>query len=54
MNTLQLEVGVVFLELELNGLVEVNVRSLDRVHILLGQLKLVEFKVFREYLHLYL
>ena len=51
MHTLQLDVGVVLLKLEVNSLKEVNVWTLDRVHVLSGHLKLVEIKVLGEHLH---
>ncbi len=50
-DALQLDVGIVLLELEVDRLVEVYVRSLDRVHIHAGHLKLVEVKVLGEHLH---
>ena len=46
------DVGVVLLELEVNGLVEVDVRTLDRVHVVTSHLELVEVKVFWKHLHL--
>jgi len=51
-DTLKSDVGVVLLELEVNGLEEVNVGTLDCVHILARHLKLVEVEVFGEHLHL--
>ena len=53
-DTLKFDIGIVFLELEINGLVEVNVRSLDCVHVLSGHFKLVEIKVLWEHLHILL
>jgi hypothetical protein len=50
-NTLQPDVSVVLLKLEVNCFKEVNVGSLDCVHILSSHLKLVEIKVFGEHLH---
>ena len=52
-NGLQLDVGVVLLELEIDGLSEVDVRSLDGMHVLTSHFKLVEIEVFREDLHFY-
>ena len=51
MHTLQLDVGVVLLKLEVNSLKEVNVGSLNRVHIHSQHLKLVVIKVLGEHLH---
>lgn len=51
-NALELDVGVILLELELHGLVEVNVRPLNSVHILLSHLELGEVEVFWEHLHI--
>ena len=48
-DTLQLNVGVVLLEVEIGG--KADVRTLDGVHILARHLKLVKVKVLREYLH---
>ena len=50
-NTLQLKIGVVLLELEHDSLSEVNVWSLDRMHVFSRHLKLIEIEVFREHLH---
>ena len=52
MHALQLDVCVVCLEGEVKRLAEVNVRTLDGVHVLTSHLKLVEVKVFGEDLHL--
>ena len=52
-NALQLKIGVVLLELEHDSLSEVNVWSLDGMHVFSSHLKLVEIKVFREHLHCY-
>ena len=52
-NTLNLDVGVVLLELEVDRLVEVDVRSLDGVLVVSSHLELVEVKVLREHLHIY-
>ena len=51
-DTLELHVGVIFLEREVKSLSEVDVRSLDGVHVLTSGLKLVEIEVFGENLHL--
>ena len=51
MDTLELNVCVILLKLEVNSLKEVNVRSLDGVHIVTQHFKLVEIKVFGEHLH---
>ena len=50
-HALQLDVGVVALELEVQGLREVDVRTLDRVHVFAGGLELTEIKVLREHFH---
>ena len=52
-NALQLKVRIVLVELEVQSLTEVNVRSLDRVHVLTGHLELVEVEVFWKHLHIY-
>ena len=51
-DALELDVGVVFLELEVDGLVEVDVGSLDGVHVFAGHLELVEVEVLREHFHI--
>lgn len=51
-DALKLDVGVVLLEGEVKRLAEVDVGTLDGVHILTSHLKLVEIKVFGEDLHL--
>jgi hypothetical protein len=51
-DTLDSDVGVVLLELEVDGLEEVDVWALDCVHVLARHLKLVEIKVLGEHLHL--
>ena len=50
-NTLQFKIGVVLLELEHDSLSEVNVWSLDCMHVFSRHLKLIEIEVFREHLH---
>ena len=50
-NALQLKIGVVLLELEHDSLSEVNVWSLDGVHVFSRHLKLIEIEVFREHFH---
>lgn len=52
MYTLNLNISVVFLELKVNGLVEINVRSLDCVHVLARHLELIKVEVLREDFHL--
>ena len=51
MHALQLDVGIVLLELEVDGLVEVDVGPLDCVHVLSSHFKLVKVEVFGEHLH---
>ena len=51
-DALKLHVGVIFLEREVKSLAEVDVGSLDGVHVLTGGLKLVEIEVFGENLHI--
>ena len=51
-NALNAEVGVVLLELEVDGLVEVYVGTLDGVHVVARHLELVEVKVLGKHLHL--
>ena len=51
-NALELDVGVVLLELEVNSLDEVNVRPLDGVHILASHLELGEVVVLWEHFHI--
>ena len=51
-DALKLHVGVIFLEREVKSLAEVDVGSLDGVHVLTSGLKLVEIEVFGENLHL--
>ena len=53
-HALDLNVSVVFLELEVNCFVEVNVGTLNCVHVLSRHFKLVEVEVFWEHLHFYL
>ena len=48
-DALKLDVGVVILEVRINC--ESNVGALDGVHVLARHFKLVEVKIFREYLH---
>ena len=52
MDALKLDVGVVLLEREVERLAEVDVGTLDGVHIFASHFKLVEIEVFREDLHL--
>lgn len=51
-DALNSDVGVVLLELEVNGLEEVNVGALDSVHVMARHLKLIEIKVLWKHLHL--
>ena len=50
-HTLEFHVGVVLLERKVEGLSEIDVRTLNGVHVFTGHLKLVEIKVLREHLH---
>ena len=50
-NGLELNVSVVFLELEVNSLTKVNVWSLNGMHVFTCHFKLVEIEVFGEHLH---
>ena len=50
-NTLKFDVGVVLLELKVKSLIEVDIRTLDCVHVLPSHFKLVEIKVLWEDLH---
>lgn len=52
MDALELDVGVVLLELEVDRFVEVYVGTFDGVHVFSGHFKLVEIKVLWEHLHL--
>ena len=51
-DTLQFNVGIVFLEFEIDSHPEVDVGSLNGVHVLPCHLKLVELEVFWKYLHI--
>ena len=51
-NALELDVRVVLLEFEVDGQTEVNIWSLDSVHVFTGHLKLVEIEVLWEHLHI--
>ena len=50
-DTLQLEIGVILLEFEIKSFVEVNVRPLDRVHVIVGRHKLICVEVLGEDFH---
>jgi hypothetical protein len=50
-DTLDLDVGVILLELESDGLSEVDVWSLNSVHVFTCHFELVEIEVFWEHLH---
>ena len=52
-DALQLDVGVVLLEVEVQGRTEINVGALNRVHIITSHFKLIEVEVFWEDLHNY-
>ena len=52
-DALQLDVGVVLLEVEVQGRTEINVGALDRVHVITSHFKLIEVEVFWEDLHNY-
>ena len=52
-NALDSKVSVILLELEVDGLEEVNVRALNCVHVIARHLELVEIKVLWKDLHLY-
>ena len=51
-DTLNSDVGIILLELEVDSLEEVDVGTLNCVHVLTRHLKLVEVKVLWENLHL--
>jgi len=51
MDTLELDVCVILLELEVDRLVEVYVGTLYRVHVFAGHLELVEVEVLGEHFH---
>lgn len=50
-DTLQLDVRVVLLELEVNGVAKVNVWPLDSMHVFSTHFELVEVEVFGEHFH---
>ena len=50
-DALELDVGVVLLEVEVERAAEPDVRTLDSVHVFTRHLELVEFEVLGEYLH---
>ena len=50
-HALQLDVGVVFLELEVKSLSEVDVGTLNRVHVLAIHCELVELEILWENFH---
>ena len=52
-DTLDLNVRVILLELESNGLSEVDVWSLNSVHVFTCHFELVEIEVFWEHLHFF-
>ena len=51
-DALNFDVSVVFLELEVDHLNEIDVWPLDSVHVFSSHLKLIEIVVFGEYLHI--
>ena len=51
-NALQLQVRVILVELEVQSLSEVNVWSLDSVHVFSGHLELIKVEVFWKHLHI--
>ena len=53
-HALQLNVRVILLEFEMHRFPEVDVRSLNRVHVFTGHLELSEVEILGEYLHIYL
>ena len=50
-DALQLDVGVVLLELEVDGVAKVDVWSLDRMHVFSAHFELVKVEVFWEHFH---
>ena len=52
-DALQLDVGVVLLEVKVQGRTEIDVGALDRVHIITSHFKLIEVEVLWEDLHNY-
>ena len=52
MDALDLDVGIVLLEFEVNCFEEVDVGTFDCVHVHPSHFELVEVKVLREHLHL--
>ena len=53
-NTLQFDVRIVLLEVKVQSTSEVDVGTLNCMHVLTRHFKLVEIEVFGEYLHLFL
>jgi len=51
-DALKLNVGIVLLKLKVYCFVEVDIGSLDCMHILSGHLKLIEIEILGEHLHL--
>ena len=52
-NALELHVGIVLLEFEVDRFSEIDIWSLDRVHILTSHFELIEVVVLWEDLHIY-
>ena len=50
-DALQLDIGVILLELEVDCLTKVDVWSLDGMHVFTRHLKLIEVEILREHLH---
>ena len=53
-DALEFDVGVIFLEFEINSLAKIDVWSLDCVHVFTGHFELVEIEVLWKYLHLFI
>ena len=53
-NALKFNVCVILLEFELDRFTEVDIRSLDGVHVFSSHLELSEVEILWEYLHFYL
>ena len=50
-NALQLDIGVILLELKVDSFSKVNVWSLDGMHVFTRHFELGEVEIFREHLH---
>ena len=51
MDALQLDVCIVFLEREVKRFTEIDIWTLNSVHVFICHLKLIEFEVLWEHLH---